>query len=128
MTRRFVTPGLPGAARMRRFLLVSRTPGSAKQIHSAQNRSRQTSPYESESKLSHSTFPIAVILGFESESSLTENVFRRDKLRNLDVDLRPLPFFAANIHFELVAIQQAQALMHVTDANAAAIHLNKSLG
>ncbi len=50
---------------------------------------------------------------------LTQNVFCRDQLRNLDVNLCPLAFFAANIHLKLIAIQQTQALMHVADADAA---------
>ncbi len=44
------------------------------------------------------------------------------------MDLGALAFLAVNIHFELVAVEKAEAFVHVTDADSAAIDFGKALG
>src|SRR5271166_2878025 len=54
--------------------------------------------------------------------------FGGGQLRNLDVNLRPLPFLAAYIHLELIPVQQTQALVNVANADASAVHRRQALG
>src|ERR1700728_1773705 len=49
------------------------------------------------------------------------------KFGYLDPDLRALAFLAANIHFELVAVQKPQTLVDVADPDAAAVYLEKPI-
>ena len=58
---------------------------------------------------------------------LARRRFGGDERGNLDVNLRSLPFLAVDIHFELVAVEQPQAFVHVADADAAAVNLGKPL-
>src|SRR5580698_936413 len=46
---------------------------------------------------------------------------------NLDPDLRALAFLAANIHFELVAVEKPQTLVDVADPDTAAVYLEKPI-
>ena len=44
------------------------------------------------------------------------------------MDLGALALLAANIHFELIAVEKAEALVDVGDADAAAVHVGEALG
>src|ERR1700691_5642954 len=46
---------------------------------------------------------------------------------NLDPDLGALAFLAANIHFELVAVEKPQTLVDVADPDAAAVDLEEPI-
>ncbi len=53
--------------------------------------------------------------------------FGRGHFGNLDVDLRALAFKALNIHLELIAVEKAQALVDVADADATSIDFGEPL-
>ncbi len=61
-------------------------------------------------------------------NSLAEDVFRGHQLGNFDADARALAFAAGNIHSEIVAVEHAQALVHVADADSILKHLRHALG
>jgi hypothetical protein len=70
-------PACRGAARepFFRIVLIRRRP----RVHVAQNRAGQASPYESESKLSHSKLPLGLILffpGSHDDASLVVGLLR----------------------------------------------------
>src|SRR5271154_3188814 len=52
----------------------------------------------------------------------------RGEFRDLDANLRAFAFPAANVHFELVAVEKPQTRVDVADPDAPAIHLRKALG
>src|SRR5215472_7120107 len=46
---------------------------------------------------------------------------------NFNVNLRALSLLTVNIHFELIAVEQAQTFMHVGDSNSPAIDFRKAV-
>ena len=44
------------------------------------------------------------------------------------MDLRALAFLAADVHLKLIAVEEAESFVHVTDADATAVNLGEALG
>src|SRR4029077_20512211 len=51
-----------------------------------------------------------------------------DERGNFDVNLCALALLAADVHLELVAVDEAQPLVNVADTDSAAVHLRNALG
>src|ERR1700726_1260680 len=50
-----------------------------------------------------------------------------NQCRNFNLNLCALAFLATDVHLELVAVEQTQALMNIADPYAAAVHLGEAL-
>jgi hypothetical protein len=51
-----------------------------------------------------------------------------DEFGDFDVDLGALTLLAADVHFELIAVEQAEAFVNVADADASAVNFGEALG
>lgn len=68
----------------------------------------------------------AVIGGLNGEGS-TCGRLGGDERRDFDMDLSALAFLAADVHLELIAVEEAEALVDVADADASAIDFGETV-
>jgi hypothetical protein len=98
--------------------------GSGSQTESSVTHSKQTTaPFLTGSRIVSRSFAKSAGLFQEAGEG-----FGGDEFGDFDVDLGALTFLAADVHFELIAVEQAEAFVDVADADAAAVNFGEALG